>query len=104
MRRVLQLAVVGEPRVVGIVDRLHATSVAGRGSTRTHPFDTIEHVFYQGSLFGTLTPEYDATFAEAHGSISTTPPGSNCVPGWLSGADEIFDELAPPCRSDSAPA
>jgi alkylated DNA repair dioxygenase AlkB len=54
---------------------------------------TIEHVFYQGSLFGTLTPEYDPTFAEAQRLDLDHTTWVELVPGWLSGADEVFDEL-----------
>lgn len=54
----------------------------------------IEHVFYQGSLFGTLAPtEFDATFAEASRFALDGTTWVEHVPGWLRGADQVFDEL-----------
>ena len=51
-------------------------------------------MFYQGTLFGTLSPpSFDDAFREA----VRWPLDSTCwiehVPGWLSGADQVFDEL-----------
>ena len=51
-------------------------------------------MFYQGSLFGTLTPEFDATFAEAVRLDLDPTTWVELAPGWLSGADEVFDQLA----------
>lgn len=51
-------------------------------------------MFYQGSLFGTLTPEYDATFGEARRLDLDHTTWVELVPGWLTGADDVFDELA----------
>jgi alkylated DNA repair dioxygenase AlkB len=54
----------------------------------------IEHVFYQGSLFGTLVPaEFDAAFAEASRLTLDDTTWVELVPGWLRGADQVFDEL-----------
>jgi len=50
-------------------------------------------VFYQGSLFGTLAPSVDATFAEASRLDLDHTTWVELVPGWLRGADEVFDEL-----------
>ena len=50
-------------------------------------------MFYQGSLFGTLTPEYDGSFAEAQRLDLDHTTWVELVPGWLRGADEVFDEL-----------
>jgi alkylated DNA repair dioxygenase AlkB len=53
----------------------------------------IEHVFYQGSLFGTLIPEFDATFAELHRLDLDDTTWVDLAPGWLSGSDQVYDEL-----------
>jgi alkylated DNA repair dioxygenase AlkB len=54
----------------------------------------VEHVFYQGSLFGTLAPpEFDASFAEAVRLQLDDTTWVEHVPGWLRGADQVFDEL-----------
>jgi hypothetical protein len=50
-------------------------------------------VFYQGSLFGTLTPEFDASFDGAQRLDLDHTTWVELVPGWLRGADEVFDEL-----------
>jgi alkylated DNA repair dioxygenase AlkB len=50
-------------------------------------------VFYQGSLFGTLTPEFDAGFTEAVRLDLDHTTWVELAPGWLRGADEVFDEL-----------
>ena len=54
---------------------------------------SLEQVFYQRSLFGTLTPEYDATFREATRLDLDHTTWVELVPGWLRGADAVFDEL-----------
>jgi alkylated DNA repair dioxygenase AlkB len=52
-------------------------------------------VFYQGSLFGTLTPPaFDATFVEAVRWPLDATSWVEHVPGWLSGSDQVFDELS----------
>ena len=53
----------------------------------------IEHVFYQGSLFGTFSPEYDASFADAERLDLDATTWVELVPGWLRGADQVFDYL-----------
>ena len=54
----------------------------------------IEQVFYQGTLFGTLTPPaFDASFAEASRLPLDDTTWVELVPGWLRGADQVFDEL-----------
>ena len=51
-------------------------------------------MFYQGTLFGTLTPPgFDATFADASRLALDDTTWVELVPGWLSGADQVFDEL-----------
>ena len=54
----------------------------------------IEHVFYQGSLFGTLRPEYDASFRELIRLDLDATTWVDLAPGWLRGADQVYDELA----------
>lgn len=51
-------------------------------------------MFYQGSLFGTLVaPGYDASFGEASRVALDDTSWVEHVPGWLGGADQVFDEL-----------
>jgi alkylated DNA repair dioxygenase AlkB len=50
-------------------------------------------VFYQGSLFGTLTPTFDEGFAEARRVDLDTATWIEHTPGWLRGSDAVFDEL-----------
>ena len=58
------------------------------------PLTNIEHVFYQRSLFGTLVaPEFDASFQEAARLALDDTTWVELVPGWLRGADQVFDEL-----------
>ena len=51
-------------------------------------------MFYQGSLFGTLRPEFDASFSELTRLDLDDSTWVDLAPGWLSGADQIYDELA----------
>ncbi len=50
-------------------------------------------MFYQASLFGTLSPEYDPSFADAARLDLDATTWVELVPGWLRGADEILDCL-----------
>lgn len=51
-------------------------------------------MFYQGSLFGTMAPpEFDATFDEAARLELDATTWVELVPGWLRGADQVYDEL-----------
>lgn len=51
-------------------------------------------MFYQGTLFGTLAPPaVDDSFAEAVRVPLDDTTWVEHVPGWLSGADQVFDEL-----------
>lgn len=50
-------------------------------------------MFYQASLFGTLEPEYDASFADATRLDLDATTWVELVPGWMRGADEILDCL-----------
>ena len=54
----------------------------------------IEHVFWQGSLFGLAAPEYDAAFREV---VRTDLDATSWIehgPGWLRGADAVLDHPA----------
>ncbi|NND75177.1 MAG: alpha-ketoglutarate-dependent dioxygenase AlkB [Ilumatobacter sp.] len=53
----------------------------------------IEHVFLQGSLFGVCDPAVDERFAEARRVDLDDRSWVEFVPGWLVGADAVFDEL-----------
>jgi alkylated DNA repair dioxygenase AlkB len=50
-------------------------------------------VFYQTSLFGTLDPAYDATFAEVSRLDLDATTWVDLAPGWLRGADQVYDQL-----------
>lgn len=50
-------------------------------------------MFYQGSLFGTLQPEYDASFEELVRFHLDDTTWVDLAPGWVRGADQVFDEL-----------
>ncbi len=50
-------------------------------------------MFYQGSLFGTLAPEFDATFDGLCRLDLDTTTWVDLAPAWLSGSDQIYDEL-----------
>jgi alkylated DNA repair dioxygenase AlkB len=50
-------------------------------------------MFCQRSLFGTLTPEYDASFSELYRHNLDAASWVDHVPGWLKGSDQIYDEL-----------
>jgi alkylated DNA repair dioxygenase AlkB len=50
-------------------------------------------VFYQGSLFGQLAVEFDTTFAGAERHQLDASTWVEHAPGWLTGADRVFDEL-----------
>lgn len=47
----------------------------------------------QRSLFGSLPPEYDATFAELARLDLDESTWVDHVPSWLAGSDQLFDEL-----------
>lgn len=47
----------------------------------------------QQSLFGTLDPEYDASFAEVARLDLDGRTWVEHAPGWLVGSDQIFDDL-----------
>lgn len=50
-------------------------------------------MFLQGSLFGTLTPDFDASFAECGRRQLDATTWVDAAPGWLRGSDRVFDEL-----------
>jgi alkylated DNA repair dioxygenase AlkB len=56
----------------------------------------IEHVFPlvgQRSLFGSLDPEYDASFAGLRRFDLDARTWVDHAPGWLVGSDQLFDDL-----------
>ena len=50
-------------------------------------------MFYQGSLFGTLLPEFDSTFAGLYRLDLDATTWVDLAPGWLTGSDQVYDEL-----------
>jgi len=63
-----------------------------------HDRARIEHVFPrvvvgQRSLFGSLVPEFDASFAELTRLDLDSRTWVDHAPGWLTGSDHLFDEL-----------
>lgn len=54
----------------------------------------VVHSPWQGSLFGGLAPAYDPTFAELRRFALDATTWVDHAAGWLSGSDQLFDELA----------
>jgi alkylated DNA repair dioxygenase AlkB len=54
---------------------------------------TIEHMFLQGSLFGTLEPAIDTQFATVSRIALDDASWVDHAPAWLHGDDRVFDEL-----------
>ena len=50
-------------------------------------------MFLQASLFGVLDPELDASFATLRRMELDATTWIDFAPGWLSGADTVFEEL-----------
>jgi alkylated DNA repair dioxygenase AlkB len=50
-------------------------------------------MFLQGSLFGVCEPDVDADFLEAQHVELDDRSWVDFTPGWLNGADSVFDEL-----------
>ena len=53
----------------------------------------IEHMFRQASLFGSDEPCFDPSFSSASRSALSGSSWIEYVPGWLDGADSLFDDL-----------
>lgn len=53
----------------------------------------MEHVFLQRSLFGTCDPNVDAEFLQVEHIGLDATSWIDHAPGWLAGADALFDEL-----------
>jgi alkylated DNA repair dioxygenase AlkB len=51
-------------------------------------------VFWQTSLLGGLAPGFDAAFAECRRFALDATTWVDHAPGWLTGSDQLFDELA----------
>lgn len=51
-------------------------------------------MFWQTSLLGGLAPGFDAAFAECRRFALDTTTWVDHAPGWLTGSDQLFDELA----------
>jgi alkylated DNA repair dioxygenase AlkB len=54
---------------------------------------SIEHVFFQGSLFGSLAPAFDARFADVERVDLDGTSWVDVCSSWLIGADAVFAEL-----------
>jgi len=63
------------------------------GLTPVDEFATIEHMFRQASLFGSDDPFFDASYSSASRSGLSGASWIEYVPGWLGGADALFDDL-----------
>lgn len=50
-------------------------------------------MFWQGSLFGVCAPQFDADFAGLRRRHLTAASWVDHAPGWLSGSDQLLDEL-----------
>jgi alkylated DNA repair dioxygenase AlkB len=55
---------------------------------------SIERVFWQTSLLGGIAPAFDAGFRELRRCPLDATSWVDHAPGWLSGSDQLFDELA----------
>ena len=53
----------------------------------------IEHVFWQGSLFGLCAPQFDDSFAGVAREQLDATTWVDLAPRWLSGSDQLLDEL-----------
>ena len=53
----------------------------------------IEHVFWQGSLFGVCAPQFDAEFADVRRQHLDDTSWVDHAPRWLRGSDQLLDEL-----------
>ena len=53
----------------------------------------LDSIAAQRSLFGTLTPAFDTEFREAVRVDLDSTTWVELVPGWLQGADTVFDQL-----------
>ncbi len=51
-------------------------------------------MFWQASLFGGQAPEFDAEFGELHRIQLDARSWIDHAPGWLTGSDQLFDELS----------
>lgn len=51
-------------------------------------------MFWQSSLFGGLAPSYDAAFTELRRFQLDATTWVDHAAGWLTGSDQLFDELA----------
>lgn len=80
---------------IGVPHRVRSTGPPGvkRDLTSTLPFARIEHMFRQASLFGSDDPCFDPSFSEASRSALSRSSWIEYVPGWLDGADSLFDDL-----------
>ena len=68
--------------------------VAGR-EAHTCTRARLERVFWQGTLFGTENaPHIDRTFAALERIALDSTSWLDVAPGWLTGADHVFDALA----------
>ena len=70
------------------------TPVACFGAlTDAEIFATLEHMFRQASLFGSDEPSVDQAFSSASRSALSGSSWIEYSPGWMSGADSLFDDL-----------
>ena len=53
----------------------------------------LERVFWQGTLFATGVATFDRTFATVERIALDDDSWIDIAPGWLSGADEVFDAV-----------
>jgi alkylated DNA repair dioxygenase AlkB len=70
-----------------------STGVGARDLTVDRDFAMIEHMFRQASLFGSDEPEFDASFSSAARSALSGSSWVEYAPGWMRGADSLFDDL-----------
>ena len=101
---VLELAVVGEPGIVGVVDP-HAVTppvCVGRVDASTDPREHRTCVL-ASVVVRHAAPEFDADFGEPCSAthLDATSWVDHC-PGWLRGADQLLDELVADAAASAA--
>ena len=65
----------------------------GRLGASRYPLRVATESPYQPSLFGAAAPGFDATFAEARRIQLDDDAWIDLVPGWVIGADPLFEQL-----------
>ena len=92
---VLELAIVGEPGIVGVLDPLRQRPSLRRRVDRVtmRIRANIERMFWQGSLFGLCARSSTSEFADVRREQLDATSWVDHAPRWLRGSDQLLDEL-----------